>query len=119
MTCGIRCAARTGRGASRTPASGVALVGDERLVERCRAGSEEAFAAVVGRYEAALVRHCARIVGRSAAEDAVQEAFVAAWVALRAGAEVRGLRPWLFTIARRKALNARARKRHGERALRC
>lgn len=85
-----------------------ALVGDERLVERCRAGSEEAFTAVVARYEAALIRHCSRIVGRSAAEDAVQEAFVAAWVALRAGAEVRGLRPWLFTIARRKALNARA-----------
>jgi RNA polymerase sigma-70 factor (ECF subfamily) len=85
---------------------------DEELVERCRAGSEAAFAAIVARYELALTRHCARIVGRGVAEDAVQEAFVAAWVALRAGVEVRGLRPWLFTIARRTALRLRARSRY-------
>ena len=85
---------------------------DEQLVERCRTGSEAAFAAIVARYESALTRHCARIVGRGVAEDAVQEAFVAAWVALRAGVEVRGLRPWLFTIARRTALRLRARSRY-------
>jgi hypothetical protein len=52
---------------------------DEQLVNSCRAGSEKAFATVVTRYETALTCHCARVVGHSAAEDAVQEAFVAAW----------------------------------------
>jgi RNA polymerase sigma factor (sigma-70 family) len=85
---------------------------DEQLLRRCRAGSEEAFATIVARYEAMLRGHCARIVGRGAAEDAVQETFVAAWVALQAGVEVRGLKPWLFTIAGRKALKARARSHY-------
>jgi RNA polymerase sigma factor (sigma-70 family) len=77
---------------------------DELLVERCRQGSEAAFAALVRRHEHALHRHCATMVGQSAAGDATQEAFLSAWSAIRAGAEVRLLRPWLFTIAHRKAL---------------
>jgi RNA polymerase sigma factor (sigma-70 family) len=77
---------------------------DELLVERCRQGSEAAFEALVRRHERALQRHCATMVGQSAASDATQEAFLSAWSAIRAGAEVRLLRPWLFTIAHRKAL---------------
>ena len=84
---------------------------DEELVERTRGGSEAAFAAIVERYTDALTHHCARIVDRSAAEDAVQETFVAAWAALGADTAVTHLRPWLFTIARRKALTARRRDR--------
>lgn len=100
-------------GNSRPDSDGcAAAVTDEQLVERCHSGSEAAFAAIVARYESPLTCHCARIVGRGAAEDAVQEAFVAAWVALRAGVEVRGLRPWLYTIARRTALRLRARSRY-------
>jgi RNA polymerase sigma factor (sigma-70 family) len=85
---------------------------EEQLVERCHAGSESAFATIVTRYEAMLTGHCARIVGRSAAEDAVQDAFIAAWAALAAGVEVRALRPWLFAIAHRKALYAKAHTRY-------
>jgi RNA polymerase sigma factor (sigma-70 family) len=44
------------------------------------------------------------MVGQAAASDATQEAFLSAWSAIRGGAEVRLLRPWLFTIAHRKAL---------------
>ena len=80
---------------------------DEQLVERCRDGDQDAFAAVVARYETILTRHCARIVGPSAAEDAVQEAFVAAWVAFGSGVDVHDLKPWLFQIARRKAFKTR------------
>jgi len=85
---------------------------DEQLVQRCRAGSEAAFAEIVARHEAALRRHCARILGRSAAEDAVQDAFVSAWIALRANASVSELRPWLMVIARRKALTLKRRSRY-------
>ena len=81
-------------------------------MQRCRAGSEAAFAEIVARHEAALRRHCARILGRSAAEDAVQDAFVSAWIALRANASVSELRPWLIVIARRKALSLKRRSRH-------
>jgi RNA polymerase sigma factor (sigma-70 family) len=80
---------------------------DDQLVERCREGDQDAFAAVVARYETMLTRHCARIVGPSAAEDAVQEAFVAAWVAFGSGVDVHDLKPWLFQIARRKAFKTR------------
>ena len=83
---------------------------DEELVERCRHGSEAAFATIVERYRAALTRHCSRIVDHCAAEDAVQEALVSAWASLHAGTDVQQLRPWLFTIARRKALTTRSRE---------
>jgi RNA polymerase sigma factor (sigma-70 family) len=78
---------------------------DERLLRRVREGDEVAFAAILGRYESALTRHCARVAGTAHAQDAVQETFLAAWRALRAGASVEALRPWLFTIAHRKALD--------------
>ncbi|HEX4034108.1 MAG TPA: RNA polymerase sigma factor [Solirubrobacteraceae bacterium] len=80
---------------------------DEQLIARCRNRDADAFATVVSRYETMLTRHCARIVGSSAAEDAVQEAFVSAWLALGSGAEVHDLKPWLFQIARRKAFRTR------------
>ncbi len=85
---------------------------DEQLVQRCHAGSEAAFAEIVERHEAALRRHCARILGRTAAEDAVQDAFLSAWIALRANASVSELRPWLMVIARRKALTLKRRSRY-------
>jgi RNA polymerase sigma factor (sigma-70 family) len=84
---------------------------DERLVELSRDGNETAFDAIVERYEQLLLRHCTRMLGRAAAQDAVQDTFLIAWIALRAGAEVRALRAWLFTIAHRKALNALSDKR--------
>ena len=85
---------------------------DEQLVERCRAGSEAAFAEIVTRHEAALRRHCSLILGRSAAEDAVQDAFVSAWIALHGNASVSELRPWLMVIAHRKALSLKRRSRY-------
>ena len=69
------------------PLVGPSCTPDAELVERSRRGSETAFTAIVDRYEAPLTRHCARIVGRADAQDAVQDAFIAAWAALRDGAE--------------------------------
>jgi RNA polymerase sigma factor (sigma-70 family) len=77
---------------------------DSHLLELAREGDERAFDAIFERYRGPLLASTRRIVDDAAAQDAVQQAFVSAWYALRRGHEVRQLRPWLFTIARRAAL---------------
>jgi RNA polymerase sigma-70 factor (ECF subfamily) len=84
---------------------------DERLVELSADGSEAAFTALVERYEPALLRHCSGVVGAAAAQDVVQDTFLTAWTKLREGVKVRAVRPWLFTIAHRRALNLLRDKR--------
>jgi RNA polymerase sigma factor (sigma-70 family) len=89
--------------------------GDDRwLIQRCRAGQEAAFDLIVRRYEPMLLRHCARIVGGAAAQDAVQDALLAAWNAIRDGVEIHALRPWLYTIAHRSAIAMLQDERHPE-----
>ena len=74
---------------------------DEQLVALVHDGDERALNEIVRRYERPLRSYCAGLVGRDRAEDAVQQAFVQALVALRRehGREV-VLRPWLYRIAR-------------------
>lgn len=73
---------------------------DERLVALTRGGSERAFAEVTRRYQRQLRAYCSRIVGVERAQDAVQQALLQAFLALRDGAprEI-VLRPWLYRIA--------------------
>jgi RNA polymerase sigma factor (sigma-70 family) len=78
---------------------------DERLVALARAGHDRAFEAIVERYRRPLLRACRRILPEARAEDALQQALVAAWTGLRRGDDVRELRPWLYRIARNTALN--------------
>jgi RNA polymerase sigma factor (sigma-70 family) len=78
---------------------------DERLLELAREGHERAFEAIVERYRRPLLRACRRVLPEGRAEDAVQQALVAAWTAIERGYEVRELRPWLFRIAHNTALN--------------
>jgi RNA polymerase sigma factor (sigma-70 family) len=78
---------------------------DDRLVALARAGHERAFEAIVERYRKPLVRACRRVLPEARAEDAVQQALVAAWTGLARGDDVRELRPWLYRIAHNTALN--------------
>src|SRR4051794_32537549 len=78
---------------------------DERLVALARAGHDRAFEAIVERYRRPLLRACRRILPEARAEDALQQALVAAWNGLRRGDDVQELRPWLYRIARNTALN--------------
>ena len=78
---------------------------DARLVALARAGHDHAFEAIVERYRRPLLRACRRILPEARAEDALQQALVAAWTALRRGDEVQDLRPWLYRIVRNTALN--------------
>jgi RNA polymerase sigma-70 factor (ECF subfamily) len=77
------------------------------LLDRAREGDAEAFAALVAPHRAELQVHCYRMLGSlQDAEDAVQEALLAAWVGL-AGFEGRSsLRTWLYRIATHRCLNA-------------
>src|SRR3954452_9882505 len=79
---------------------------DERLVALARAGHERAFEAIVERYRKPLLRHSRRLLPEARAEDALQQALVSAWTALRRGDEGRELRPWLYRIVHNTSLNA-------------
>jgi RNA polymerase sigma factor (sigma-70 family) len=78
---------------------------DDRLVDLVRDGNDRAFEAIVHRYRGPLLRHCRRFLAPGRAEDAVQQAFVSALGALRAGDAEINLRPWLYRIAHNSALN--------------
>jgi RNA polymerase sigma factor (sigma-70 family) len=82
-------------------------VPDSRLLELARLGDEAAFAGLVERHRRCLLAHCRSIVDDSAAQDAVQLAFISAWRALRRDCVVRNARGWLLTIAHRTALQLR------------
>src|SRR3954454_8893975 len=88
--------------------AGASLLGmqsDERLVTLAREGHEPAYAAIVDRYRAPLMRYCTRLLGPGRAEDAVQQAFVNAHHAMTTTEDDIQLRPWLYRIAHNAALN--------------
>src|SRR2546421_6300308 len=78
-----------------------------------KGGDEAAFAEIVARYRPMLLGHSRRVAG-DRAEDAVQQALLNAWSALRRDHQVRELRPWLFTITHRAALRELRGEREGE-----
>src|SRR4051794_835661 len=70
-----------------------------------RHGNDRAFEAIVHRYHRPLLRYAGRFLTPARAEDAVQQAFVNAFSALRSGDGEMNLRPWLYRIAHNSALN--------------
>jgi RNA polymerase sigma factor (sigma-70 family) len=85
-------------------------VEDAALVEGVLAGDGDALARIYDRYADRLYDFCAGMVGPHDAADAVQEAFVCAARSLPTLRDHSKLRPWLYTIARREAVRARARR---------
>lgn len=71
------------------------------MVARVAAGDRAAFAALTKQHLPALFRFADALSGHSpAAEDAVQEAFMALWNELTSGREVVSLKAWLRVVAR-------------------
>jgi RNA polymerase sigma-70 factor (ECF subfamily) len=83
------------------------------LIDRARAGDPAAFEQLVDPYRREIQVHCYRILGSVAdAEDAVQEALVAAWRGLGGYEGRASIRTWLYRVATNRCLNMlRAAKR--------
>ena len=88
--------------------AGAAVLGtqsDDRLVDLVRDGNDPAFEAIVHRYRRPLLRYCRRYLSPARADDAVQQTFVSAVAAIRAGDARIDLRPWLYRIAHNASVN--------------
>jgi RNA polymerase sigma-70 factor (ECF subfamily) len=84
-------------------------VADEApLVERARAGDPDAYGALVTMHQAAAFRVAYLLTGSEAdAQDAAQEGFVRAYLALARFRVGDPFRPWLLTIVGNEARNRR------------
>jgi len=83
---------------------------EQQLVERCKNGSEAAFAELVRRYRPRLYTLAYRLTSeRESAEDVVQETFVAAFRALDRFEPRPSLSAWLNTILVRLAARSASR----------
>jgi RNA polymerase sigma-70 factor (ECF subfamily) len=78
------------------------------LIERARAGDGDAFRELTEPHRRELQVHCYRMLGSFAdAEDALQDALLAAWQGIGGFIEGRAsLRTWLYRIATNRCLNA-------------
>jgi RNA polymerase sigma-70 factor (ECF subfamily) len=84
---------------------------DEELLKRAAAGEREAFDELVVRHQAAVFRFArAATEGPAAAEDVLQETFLAAWRAAGTFQGRSAVRTWLLTIARNQAWHHRERE---------
>ena len=84
---------------------------DQAAIERCQAGNVDAFQQVVEQYQAEAMGHAlALLANREDAEDAVQEAFVKAFRALRRFQAGRRFYPWFYTILRHCCFKIGARR---------
>ncbi len=77
------------------------------LMARARAGDGEAFQELIEPYRRELQVHCYRMLGSfQDAEDALQDALLAAWQGLGGFEERASIRTWLYRIATNRCLNA-------------
>lgn len=88
--------------------------GDEQLIRDALEGRQDAFTALVERYQRPVFNLIARLVGDHAvAEELAQETFLKAFRRLETYDVGRGLAPWLLRIAHNTAVDALRRKRPG------
>jgi RNA polymerase sigma factor (sigma-70 family) len=95
----------------RMPAAGfrsplLRTASDEKLIALTRRGRDEAYETLVERYRPrllAFIQHMLR--SREDAEDVLQEVYVAALRAMRTDDRPIHAKPWLYRIARNRALN--------------
>jgi RNA polymerase sigma factor (sigma-70 family) len=91
---------------------------DDKLLELVRQGNQRAFDTLVRRHRRSLLAHARRLLGSTfRAEDALQQALLAAWIALQRGDQVRDGRAWLHRIVHNVSLNMQRRQRHEAAAL--
>ena len=92
---------------------------DGTLALRAKQGCVESFEQLVRRHQAPLLHFLGRFCNQADAEDLAQDTFI------RVYHNLDGYRPqwrfstWLFTIARRLAINSRRKKRITDEAVQC
>src|ERR671914_2306186 len=91
------------------------LTDDELAAEAAR-GNDRAFAALFERLQEPLYRYCLSILGNpEEARDALQNAMLKAYRALRGETREIAARPWLYRIARNESVSTlRGRKPLGD-----
>ena len=88
------------------------LQSDERLVTMIRRGNQNAFEALVSRYQGRLLGFCRNMLrSNEDAEDVLQEVIASAYTAMLADEREITVRPWLYKIARNRSLNHMRRSR--------
>jgi RNA polymerase sigma factor (sigma-70 family) len=94
------------------PAALLRLASDDCLVGQLRAGSEGAFEVLFDRHHKSLLAFCRHMLGSTAeAEDVAQDTFMAAYRGIVRSSRPIAVRPWLYTIARRRCISVlRARR---------
>src|ERR1700692_3403728 len=79
----------------------------DTVLDRARAGDDQAFGELADPFMGELRLHCYRILGSvQDAEDVLQETLLAAWRGLPGFEERSSLRTWLYRIATNRCLNA-------------
>ena len=71
---------------------------DREIVARVLAGDKAAFRALIERHRASALAFSRRILDANEAEDAVQEAFLAAFLGLKALRDAGRFRAWILGI---------------------
>jgi RNA polymerase sigma-70 factor (ECF subfamily) len=89
---------------------------ESALIERARAGDEDAFGQLVGLHQDRVYRTAVRLVGPEDAFDVSQEVFIKAWRELRRFRGSAALSTWLYRMTVNLALNhLRSSKRETDR----
>ncbi len=85
---------------------------DNVLVQQALAGDQEAFEALISRYQHSLFRHIYRYVGEyNEAHDVLQQVWLQLYLSLPKLYPNVHVKPWLFTVARNRSLDVLRRKR--------
>jgi RNA polymerase sigma factor (sigma-70 family) len=79
---------------------------DEKLIALTRRGRDDAYEVLIERYRGRLLGFCQHMLrSREDAEDVLQEVYIAALRAMRGDDRPIQAKPWLYKIARNRALN--------------
>jgi len=91
------------------------MMDDAAIIKRCLNGEKEAFRFLVERYQAQAAGHARAILGnREDALDAVQEAFVDAFQALKTFDAARRFYPWFYVLLRHRCYKLIEKRRDAE-----
>jgi len=84
---------------------------DEELAAAVQSGDTASFGTLMERYEPKLLRYARKfLAGVEDCEDLVQEAFIKAYVNIRAFDPARRFSPWIYRIAHNEFVNAIKKK---------